>query len=60
MDGESENPVKSERGEFAVSGKRPFFWLLFFGRYQRKVTRLRRKRLIEKERNSVARGGALV
>jgi hypothetical protein len=47
MDGETENPFENELGEFAVSGKRPFFWLLFFWRLKKKVTRQRRKRLIE-------------
>jgi hypothetical protein len=46
MDGESENRSRIPTGDLAVSGKRHFFWLLFFGRYQRKVTRQRRKRLI--------------
>jgi hypothetical protein len=51
MDGESENRSRIPIGDLAVSGKRPFFWLLFFGRYQRKVTRQRRKRLKQTRRS---------
>ena len=42
QDAESQNPLEPSRGELLLSrGKGPFFWLLFFGPLQRKVTRSR-------------------
>jgi hypothetical protein len=42
QDAESENPLDRLSGELLLPrGKGPFFWLLFFGPLQRKVTRSR-------------------
>jgi hypothetical protein len=42
QDAESQNPLESSSCERLLPrGKGPFFWLLFFGPLQRKVTRSR-------------------